>query len=110
MNKPLTIKQAVEWIESQTGVRKSYPTLFRWMQKGVGGRRLPYICCGGSRHLQPETLAAFLEACTGTRINACSAADPVPAKPNPRHPLPSPERRRQVAENSEHLRRRLQRR
>lgn len=107
MNKPLTIKEAVQWIHDRTGVRKSYPTLFRWMQKGVGGRRLPFERIGGSFYVSESDLDAFLQACNSggqtpgqaeaaTRPSSCSPCDKRSAS-----------RRRQIANNNAELRKKL---
>lgn len=100
---PLTIKEAVDWIERRTGVRKSYPTLFRWMEKGVGGRKLRFEVCGGTRHLMPEAIADFLAACGHPPVVTAPRAEKV----KPQRPDASPERRRQIADNNTLLRQRL---
>jgi hypothetical protein len=107
LSTPLTIKEAVDWIEERTGVRKSYPTLFRWMQKGVGGHRLRFERCGGTRHITPEALVEFLEAHSSQQRTPGQQMPPIPKKMNPRWSTISANRRRQIAANEEHLRRTL---
>ena len=104
---PLTIKEAVRWIEMRTGVRKSYATLFRWIRKGVGGRTLPYTCCGGTLHVMPDALAAFLEASDLHRNSRALQGSPDRRTACPQQLKVSPARRRQIAEVNERLRRRL---
>ena len=105
--RPLTIKEAVEWFQARTGVRKSYPTLVRWMQKGVQGRRLPSERIGGNFYVNEADLEAFLQACkSGSRtLGQAEAASPPPSC-SPREKRSEP-RRRQIADNNVQLRKKL---
>lgn len=55
----LTVREAAEWICEQRGRRPSLSTVYRWMAKGVRGRRLASEFTGGVRLISTLSLDAF---------------------------------------------------
>jgi len=88
----LTVRDAAQWIESQTTVKPCIETIHRWMRKGVRGRMLPSRQIGGVWYVSRDDLAAFIEA--GDKRQARCPAEAS-------GPIPDPEAIRCDAEKKE---------
>jgi hypothetical protein len=98
----LTVRDAVRWIRSQTGVTPTVETIHRWMRKGVRGRVLPSWRVGGVWYVSPADLATFIEA--GDRR---AARAPAPASSTRQSARSTPARREERAASKAELKRRL---
>ncbi len=98
----LTVRDAVRWIRSQTGVTPTVETIHRWMRKGVRGRVLPSRRVGGVWYVSPADLATFIDA--GDRRGSGTTAQVASARQVAR---PTPARREERAASKAELKRRL---
>ena len=58
---PITIAEVPLHIPKRRGRKVHYSTVYRWMTKGVRGRRLESLLIGGVRYTTLEALARFLK-------------------------------------------------
>ena len=58
---PITIAEVPLQIPKRHGRKVHYSTVYRWMTKGVRGRKLESLLIGGVRYTTIEALARFLK-------------------------------------------------
>jgi hypothetical protein len=100
----LTIREAIEAIQTRTGVRIAIASLYRLIQKGARGRRLACIRVAGRIYVRTVDLDAYLTDCN----SADASPHQSPASTTPlRASRRSPERQEQIDRVNDDLRRRL---
>lgn len=68
-DQPLRIRDAIRYVESRSGKRLSVQTMYRWMTKGLRGRRLAFSYIGGTRYVSPKMLEDFFDAVTTAAVD-----------------------------------------
>lgn len=58
---PITIAEVPLHIPKRHGRKVHYSTVYRWMTKGVRGRKLESLLIGGVRYTSLEAIARFLK-------------------------------------------------
>lgn len=61
---PLTA--AARIVPGRTGNGCHVATVWRWAERGVGGKRLETVKVGGQRYTSEEALSRFIAECSGT--------------------------------------------
>ena len=51
-------------LPKQKGKKTNLSTIYRWMQTGVSGVRLEYVCVGGTRFTSKQALNRFFQRIT----------------------------------------------
>ncbi len=59
---PITLAETPHHVPKRNGKRMHYSTVYRWVTKGVRGRRLESLLVGGVRYTTIEALRRFLHS------------------------------------------------
>ena len=73
----LTMGQAAAFIADTTGVKPHVNTLARWVQRGVGGERLPATRVGRLWVTRRQNVIEFLARCNSTRGRTADSSDAI---------------------------------
>jgi hypothetical protein len=104
----LTIPQAIEAIQTRTGVRIAIATLYRLIQKGARGQRLECVRVAGRVYIRTAAIDAYLAACNAPAALSTTASAPrPPGEATSRDSRRCPQRQEQINRNNDELRRRL---